>query len=94
MAFFYGPLLLAAVIPPAEGKADPALRRYNDQWGPETHEPIPTVDAADAETAIKAFKPGKEFGEFTAKSTTGTFTLMPLFNVYHEHYCAYLPLNK
>ena len=94
VAFFYGPLLLAAVIPPAEGKADPALRRYNDQWGPETHEPIPTVDAADAETAIKAFKPGREFGEFTAKSTTGTFTLMPLFNVYHEHYCAYLPLNK
>ncbi|MBO4708339.1 MAG: glycoside hydrolase family 127 protein, partial [Kiritimatiellae bacterium] len=94
VAFFYGPLLLAAVIPPAEGKADPALRRYNDQWGPETHEPIPTVDAADAETAIKAFKPGKEFGEFTAKSTTGEFTLMPLFNVYHEHYCAYLPLNK
>ncbi|MBR6241643.1 MAG: glycoside hydrolase family 127 protein, partial [Lentisphaeria bacterium] len=93
VAFFYGPLLLAAVIPPKAGN-DPALRRYNDQWGPETREPIPTVDAADAETAIKAFKPGKKFGEFTAKSTTGEFTLMPLFNVYHEHYCAYLPLNK
>jgi DUF1680 family protein len=94
VAFFYGPLLLAAVIPPAEGKADPAVRRYRDQWGPETREPIPTVDAADAETAIKAFKPGKKFGEFTAKSTTGEFTLMPLFNIYHEHYCVYLPLNK
>ena len=52
------------------------------------------MDAADAETAIKAFKPGKNFGEFTAKSTTGEFTLMPLFNIYHEHYSAYLPLNK
>ena len=93
VAFFYGPLLLAAVIPPKAGN-DPALRRYNDQWGPETREPIPTVDAADAETAIKAFKPGKKFGEFTAKSTTGEFTLMPLFNIYHEHYCVYLPLNK
>ena len=93
VAFFYGPLLLAAVIPPNPGN-NPALRRYRDQWGGETHEPIPTVDAADAETAIKAFKPGKNFGEFTAKSTTGEFTLMPLFNVYHEHYSAYLPLNK
>ena len=62
--------------------------------GGETHEPIPVVDAADAEIAIKAFKPGKNFGEFAAKSTTGEFTLMPLFNVYHEHYSAYLPLNK
>ena len=94
VAFFYGPLLLAAVIPPTPGKADPAVRRYRDQWGPETHEPLPTVDAADVETAIKAFKPGQKFGEFTAKSTTGEFTLMPLFNVYHEHYSAYLPLNK
>ena len=94
MAFFYGPLLLAAVIPPAEGRQNPALRRYRDQWGAETHEPIPTVDAADAETAIKAFKPGKNFGEFIAKGTNGEFTLMPLFNIYHEHYSAYLPLNK
>ncbi len=81
-------------IPPAEGKADPALRRYRDQWGPETHEPIPTVAAADAETAIKAFKPGKNFGEFIAQGKNGEFTLMPLFNVYHEHYSAYLPLAQ
>jgi len=94
VAFFYGPLLLVAVIPPAAGKDDPAVRRYRDQWGPETHEPIPTVDAADAETAIKAFKPGKKFGEFIAKGKDGEFTLMPIFNVYHEHYTAYLPLNK
>ena len=94
VAFFYGPLLLVAVIPPAAGKDDPAVRRYRDQWGPETHEPIPTVDAADVETAIKAFKPGKKFGEFIAKGKDGEFTLMPIFNVYHEHYTAYLPLNK
>ena len=93
VAFFYGPLLLAAVIPPKAGN-DPALRRYNDQWGPETREPIPTVDAADIESAIAAFKPGKDFGEFTAKGKDGEFTLMPLFNIYHEHYSAYLPLNK
>ena len=93
VAFFYGPLLLAAVIPPKAGD-DPALRRYRDQWGPETHEPIPTVAAADAETAIKAFKPGKNFGEFIAKGKDGEFTLMPLFNIYHEHYSAYLPLDK
>ena len=93
VAFFYGPLLLAAVIPPKAGD-DPALRRYRDQWGPETHEPIPTVAAADAETAIKAFKPGKNFGEFIAQGKNGEFTLMPLFNIYHEHYSAYLPLDK
>ena len=93
VAFFYGPLLLAAVIPPKPG-SNPALRRYRDQWGGETGEPIPVVDAADTETAIKAFKPGKNFGEFIAKGTNGEFTLMPLFNIYHEHYSAYLPLNK
>lgn len=93
VAFFYGPLLLAAVIPPKPGN-NPALRRYRDQWGGETGEPIPVVDAADTETAIKAFKPGKNFGEFIAKGTNGEFTLMPLFNIYHEHYSAYLPLNK
>ena len=94
VAFFYGPLLLAAVIPPAQGKDDPAVRRYRDQWGPETHEPIPTVAAADPETAIAAFKPGKNFGEFIAQGKDGEFTLMPLFNIYHEHYSAYLPLDK
>jgi hypothetical protein len=93
VAFFYGPLLLAAVIQPNPGN-DPALRRYRDQWGPETKEPIPTVDAADVESAIATFKPGKNFGEFTAKGTNGEFTLKPLFNIYHEHYTVYLPLNK
>ena len=93
VAFFYGPLLLAAVIPPKAGN-DPALRRYVDQWGPETREPIPAVDAADIESAIATFKPGAGFGEFTAKGKDGEFKLMPLFNIYHEHYSAYLPLNK
>ena len=55
---------------------------------------LKSVAAADAETAIKAFKPGKNFGEFIAKGKDGEFTLMPLFNIYHEHYSAYLPLNK
>ena len=93
VAFFYGPLLLAAVIPPKPGD-NPALRRYMDQWGPETREPIPTVAAADPESAIAAFKPGSKFGEFIAQGKDGEFTLMPLFNIYHEHYSAYLPLDK
>ena len=46
MAFFYGPLLLAAVIQPNPGN-DPALRRYRDQWGPETKVTVERVPAAD-----------------------------------------------
>lgn len=95
LALAYGPLVLAAVVPPKAGEADPAKERFSDHLlaRGKTDE-FPPVFVAETEAdLITGFEPAKAVGHFTSRGVVAPADLrfIPLHEVYEEHYAVYLP---
>ena len=120
-AFMYGPLVLAGIVPPEEGKIDQATRRWDDHLAApgKTLESAMTVVTTNLLNVLRTFKrvrsdklgvgelgvkslafevdsSERAFGDgvstHNSKLTTHNYKLIPLMDVYEEHYTVYFPV--
>lgn len=95
LALMFGPLLLAAVVPPDATKPDPAKERWADHLlaRGKTDEFPPVFVAESEEALIAGLEPTSTFGHFVSRGVVAPDDLhfMPLLHVYEEHYAVYLP---
>lgn len=96
VALMYGPMLLAAVVPPEPGKPDPAKERFADHLKARgrTDQIPPVLVAENAADLLQHFKPGKGFAVFHSDGVIrpNDLQLIPFHRVYEEHYAVYFPL--
>lgn len=99
VALMYGPLQLAAVVPPAVNALDPARQRYGDHLKSPGRVPgtPPVLVAANATAALAGIRPDPA-GGFAAFRAVGVMqpadlSLVPLHRLYEEHYAAYFGLH-
>lgn len=98
VALMYGPMQLAALVPPTAGAPDPARQRYGDHLkspGRVSTTP-PVLVAADTAALLASIRPDAS-GGFAAFRTDGLMQpadlkLVPFHRVYEEHYAVYFPL--
>ena len=95
VAVMYGPLQLAAIVPPAPAKTDPARERYVNHLKARDLADVaaPVIIADDTAALLAAIRPDPSAG-FAAFRSVGVFkpddlALIPLYRVYEEHYAAY-----
>jgi uncharacterized protein len=99
VALMYGPMQLAALVPPPAGAADPARQRYGDHLkspGRVSTTP-PVLVAADTAALLAAIRPDAS-GDFAAFRAEGLMQpadlkLVPFHRVYEEHYAVYFPVH-
>ena len=95
LAVMFGPMLLAAVVPPDPGKIDPAKKRHEDHLlaRGKTDEFPPLFVVASEEKLLAGLEPTDSFGQFQSKGVMAPADLLmvPLHTIYEEHYAAYLP---
>ena len=98
LAIMYGPLQLAAIIPPAPDRPDPAKQRYGDHLKSPGRVPgtAPLVVAENTADLLAGLKPvrGRGFAAFRSDGVVKPADLdfIPLHRVYEEHYAVYFPL--
>ncbi len=97
VALMYGPLQLAALVPAAPAKPDPARERYMNHLKARDLSDVaaPVLIADDTAALLAAIRPDPAAG-FAAFRSVGVFKpddldLIPLHRVYEEHYAAYFP---
>ncbi len=93
-AIFYGPLLLSAVLPSNDDPEDDAKKRFEDHLKARgrTKERPPVLVLPETDSIAGHLCATEKFGEF---QTNGLLKeqdlhLVPLMNVYEEHYALYL----
>ncbi len=93
-AIFYGPLLLAAVLPPGNDPGDEAKKRFEDHLKARgrTNERPPVLVLPETDSIAGHLLETGKFGEFQTDGLLKEqdLRLMPLMNVYEEHYALYL----
>jgi hypothetical protein len=97
VAFMYGPLALAAVVPDEPGVPNPANRRYSEHLGSrgKTDVQPPVLVASDIQTALDQMAPTGWFGEFRSEGglvKPEDLTFRPFYQIYEEQYAVYFPV--
>ncbi len=97
IAFMYGPIALAGIVPATPGVPDPAKERFSDHLKArgKTDEFPPLFIARDAAEALGHLHPsGRGFGEFISRGAVlpADIDFIPLHRIYEEHYAVYCPV--
>ncbi len=97
VALMYGPMQLAAVVPPKPGVPDPAKQRFADHLRArgKTDEAPPVLVADNNVKLLSRIKADrKKFATFKSDGLIkpADLQLIPIHRVYEEHYAVYFPL--
>lgn len=96
VAVFYGPTVLAAIVPDEPGSENPGNRRFSEHLDArgktDACPPVFVVDVPDA--ILTALEPAGEFAAFRSRGAVapGDLTFVPFHRIYEEQYAVYFPV--